>query len=249
MAGHSKWANIKHRKARQDQKRGKQWSKCSKAIMAAARQGGGDPDANLALRYAIDEAKAVNMPKDTIENAIRKGSGEGADGVTYESIVYEGYGPAGVAVMCEILTDNRNRTAGEVRKIFEKSGGNLGSTGCVAYNFQNKGQLFLAGEVDEEKLMEVAIDAGADDVREDQGVWEIITEPAAFLDVRQTLEAAGFAIDSAEVTMIAQNTVELTGGDAAKALRLIDALEDHDDVQKVHTNVDISDDEMAKLEA
>ena len=151
--------------------------------------------------------------------------------------------------MCEILTDNRNRTAGEVRKIFEKSGGNLGSTGCVAYNFQNKGQLFLAGEVDEEKLMEVAIDAGADDVREDQGVWEIITEPAAFLDVRQTLEAAGFAIDSAEVTMIAQNTVELTGGDAAKALRLIDALEDHDDVQKVHTNVDISDDEMAKLEA
>lgn len=249
MAGHSKWANIKHRKARQDQKRGKQWSKCSKAIMAAARQGGGDPDTNLSLRYAIDEAKAVNMPKDTIENAIKKGAGEGDDGVTYESIVYEGYGPAGVAVMCEILTDNRNRTAPEVRKIFEKCNGNLGQSGCVAYIFDNKGQILLSGDVDEEKLMEVAIEAGAEDVRDDEGAWEVVTDPSSFMQVRSALETAGFTFESAAVTMIPNNTVTLSSDDAEKVMRLIDALDDHDDVQKVHSNVEFSEEDLASIEA
>ena len=247
MAGHSKWANIKHRKARQDAKRGKQWSKCSKAIMAAARQGGGDPDANLALRYAIDEAKAANMPKDTIENAIKKGAGEAGDGVTYENIVYEGYGPAGVAILCEILTDNRNRTAPEVRKVFEKYNGNLGSTGCVAYLFANKGQLLIEGDIDEDQLMETAIDAGAEDVREEEGVWEVVCEPGDFLTVRQALEDAQFNFTSAQITMIADNTVALNSDDAAKVMRLIDALDDHDDVQKVHSNADLSEADLTEV--
>ena len=187
MAGHSKWANIKHKKARNDAKRGQTWSKCSRAIIVAAKNGGGDPTTNLTLRYAIDEAKAANMPKDTIANAIKKGSGElGSE--SYEGIIYEGYGPGGVAILLEILTDNRNRTAPEIKRIFEKHGGNLGTNGCVSYIFQTRGQVFISKEqVDEEKLMDVVLEAGADDVTDDGNSWEVLCEPADFLAVRTGL--------------------------------------------------------------
>jgi len=249
MAGHSKWANIKHKKARQDQKRGKVWSKCSRAIMAAAKAGGPNPDMNLGLRYAVDEAKAANMPKDTIENAIKKGSGM-AGGAGFESIVYEGYAAGGVAVILDILTDNRNRTAAEVRKLFEKHSGNLGATGCVAYNFASKGQIFVpkAG-VDEETLMDTALEAGAEDVLDQEEAWEILTEPSDFMPVRQALQDKGFTFESAQLTMIPGTTVQVHGRDAEKVLKLIDILEDHDDVQKVHANFDIPDEEWASLEA
>ncbi|MFP4144431.1 MAG: YebC/PmpR family DNA-binding transcriptional regulator [Phycisphaeraceae bacterium] len=250
MAGHSKWANIKHRKARQDAKKGKQWSKCSKAIMVAARSGGGDPETNLALRYAIDEAKAVNMPKDTIANAIKKGTGElGAN--SYERVVYEGYGPNGVAVMIDSLTDNRNRTAPQLRKIFEGGGGNLGASGCVSYLFQNKGEIYVAkaGEgADEEAVMSAALEAGAEDFADEEEAWRVVTDPDSFQAVRDALEAADMQIESAELTMIPDNTVTCTGSDAEKVMRFIDNLEDHDDVQKVFANFEIPDEEMAGLE-
>ncbi len=248
MAGHSKWANIKHKKARQDAKKGKAWSKCAKAIMAAARAGGGDPDANLTLRYAIDEAKAVNMPKDTIEKAVAKGSGElGAE--NYEAIVYEGYGPNGVAVMLDILTDNRNRTAGEVRKIFERSGGNLGGSGCVSYIFTSKGQIFVPrAAADEDTVMMAALDAGAEDVADDGESWQITCDPAAFTAVRAAIEKAGLPIESAELTRIPSTTVVCAGDEARKVLNLMEHLEDHDDVQKVYANFDIPDAEMAALQ-
>ncbi|QQE13818.1 YebC/PmpR family DNA-binding transcriptional regulator [Planctomycetota bacterium] len=249
MAGHSKWANIKHRKGRQDAKRSKIWSKCSKAIIVAAKNGGGSPEMNLALRYAIDEAKAQNMPKDTISNAIKKGTGELA-GVTYESIVYEGYGPAGVAVMVDILTDNRNRTAAELRKTFEKGGGNLGATGCVAYNFEQKGQIFVTKEgTDEEELMMAALEAGADDVEDADEFFEVLCEPTNYTAVRQAIEEANYTIESGSVAMIPQQTVEVTGAkDVNKVINFIDALEDNEDVQNVHANFDISDEDMAALE-
>ena len=250
MAGHSKWANIKHRKARVDQRRSKVWSKCSRAIMAAARSGGGNPDMNLTLRYAIEEAKAVNMPKDTIANAIKKGSGE-AGGANFESIVYEGYGAGGVAVMLDILTDNRNRSAAEIRKLFEKYGGNLGATGCVAYNFQSRGQIFIAktaAGADEETVMTAALEAGAEDVIDDDEVWQVLCEPGRFIAVRDALKAAGLAPESAGIYMIPNTTVSCTGRAAEKILALVDALEDHDDVQKVHANFDIPDEVIAALE-
>lgn len=248
MAGHSKWANIKHRKARQDSRRSKIWSKCAKAIMVAAKMGGGDPAANLSLRYAIDEAKSENMPKDTIENAIKKGCGE-LEGVTYEEIVYEGYGPNGVAVMLDILTDNRNRTAGEIRKMFEKGGGSLGTTGCVSYVFTQKGQIFVLKEgVDEDTLMMTALDAGAEDIADEGEGWIVETEPSNFIAVREAIEATDIAVESARITMVPNNTVDCTGDDARKVYNLIDMFEDHDDVQKVHANHDISDEELAKLE-
>lgn len=248
MAGHSKWANIKHRKGRQDARRSKIWSKCSRAIIVAAKNGGGDPAMNLTLRYAIDDAKAENMPKDTIENAIKKGVGD-VDGVSYESVVYEGYGPAGTAVMLDVLTDNRNRTVPELRKLFEKAGGNLGASGCVAYNFQQKGEVYAAkGETNEERVMEVALEAGAEDIEDNGESWRIVTEPAACIPVRDALEAAGMTIESSGVSMIALNTVTVTGSDAQKVVNFIEALEDQDDVQKVHTNVDIPDEVMAELE-
>ena len=248
MAGHSKWANIKHRKARQDDKRGKVWSKCSRAIIMAARSGGGDPDMNISLRYAIDEAKAANMPKDTIEKAIKKGSGE-LSGENYEAVTYEGYGPNGVAMFVECLTDNRNRTAGEIRNIFDKAGGNLGTDGSVAFVFARRGLLSVPKEnADEDTIMDIALEAGADDVSDDGDFWEIQTEPTDFQAVRATLEAAELSPQTAELTMIASNTVECTGGDARKIMRLIDTLEDNDDVQKVHTNVDIPDEELAAME-
>jgi len=248
MAGHSKWANIKHRKARQDSKRSKIWSKCAKAIMVAAKHGGGDPDSNLTLRYAIDESKSENMPKDTIENAIKKGCGE-LEGVTYEEFTYEGYGPNGVAILLDILTDNRNRTASEVRKIFEKGGGNLGTTGCVAYIFEAKGQIFISKDAtDEDTLMDLALESGAEDVEDEGEGFVISCEPSSFLPLRQAIEAADIAIESASLTMIPSNTVECTGNDARKVFNLIDTLEDNDDVQKVHANHEISEEELATLD-
>ncbi|MCC5828403.1 MAG: YebC/PmpR family DNA-binding transcriptional regulator [Phycisphaeraceae bacterium] len=248
MAGHSKWANIKHRKARQDSRRSKIWSKCAKAIIVAAKNGGPDPAANLTLRYAIDEAKAENMPKDTIENAIRKGSGE-AGGADYESVVYEGYGPNGVAVMLEILTDNRNRTAGELRKIFERRGGNLGTSGCVSYIFQPQGICYVAKSAcDEESLMNAALEAGAEDVRDEEDAWIVVCEPAAFIAVREAIEAAGITIETAEMTMTPSTTVQCAGDTAQKVLAMVEALEDHDDVQKVHANFDIPESELAQLQ-
>ena len=247
MAGHSKWANIKHKKARNDAKRGKTWSKCSRAIIVAAKNGGGDPTTNLTLRYAIDEAKAENMPKDTIANAIKKGSG-GLGSENYESIIYEGYGPGGVAIMLEILTDNRNRTAPEIKKIFEKHGGNLGTTGCVSYIFQTRGQVIVAKEsVGEETLMDMVLEAGAEDVADNDDSWQVLCEPTQFISVREAVEAAGIAIESAGLTMIPNTTAACSGNDARKLIKLMEALEDHDDVQKVHANFEIPDEEMASL--
>ena len=249
MAGHSKWANIKHRKGRQDAKRSKIWSKCSRAIIVAAKNGGsGDPAMNLALRYAIDEAKAQNMPKDTIAKAIEKGTGDG-DGASFEEIVYEGYGPAGVAVMLEILTDNRNRTAAEVRKLFEKCGGNQGTTGSVAFNFERKGELYIDKlQATEEQLMEVALEAGAQDIEDDGEAWHVVCEPSDFIAVKEAVEGAGVQVASAGVNQIAINTVACAGKDVEKVMRMMEAFEDHDDVQKVHANFDISEEEMAGLD-
>lgn len=241
MAGHSKWANIRHRKGRQDAKRSKIWSKCSRAIIVAAKSGGGDPGMNTTLRYAIDEAKSENMPKDTIQKAIDKGTGDG-DGVNYEELRYEGYGPGGVAIMLDLLTDNRNRSAAEIRKIFEKHNGNLGATGCVSYDFTAVGEIFLAKEkIDEERLMDLVLENGASDV-EDQGeAWRIESEPTDYAGLRDALESAGLAIDAGHVTQKPGTTVELAGDEAQKMMNFIEALEDHDDVQKLHGNFEIDE--------
>ncbi|MEM9295190.1 MAG: YebC/PmpR family DNA-binding transcriptional regulator [Planctomycetota bacterium] len=250
MAGHSKWANIKHRKGRQDAKRSKLWSKCSRAIIAAAKAGGPDPAANLTLRYAIDEAKSQNMPKDTIEKAIAKGAG-GGDGDDYEEIVYEGYGPAGVAVLLEILTDNRNRTAPEIRKIFEKAGGSLGASNSVAFQFERKGEIYLeANAATEDQLMELALEAGAEDIESSDQGHRVIAEPTDFLAVREALENAGLPLASAKIAMIPTTPTAVSGGgDAEKLLRFLDDLEDHDDVQAVHHNADIPEEELERLGA
>jgi YebC/PmpR family DNA-binding regulatory protein len=246
MAGHSKWANIKHRKGRQDEKRGKIWSKIARQIIVAARAGGGDPSSNLNLRYAIDEAKAANMPKDTIANAIKKGTGE-VQGVTYEQIVYEGYGPGGVAFLVNCLTDNRSRTAPEMRKLFERGGGQLGATNCVAYMFEQKGTFVVAAEkADEDTLMELALEAGADDVVAAGEFFEITCEPGAFSAVKDALAAKEIETTSAEIAMIASNMVTLDPEQARKALGLMENLEDHDDVQNVYTNLDIPDELVAE---
>ena len=238
MAGHSKWANIRHRKGRQDAKRGKVWSKVAKQIIVAAKAGGGDPTTNLTLRYAIDEGKAVNMPKDTIANAIKKGSGE-LEGVNYEEIVYEGYGPNGVAFLVTCLSDNRNRTAPEMRKLFEKGGGQLGANGCVSYLFEKKGTFVISAEAtDEETLMDLVLEAGAEDViSEDEG-FEVTCETASYGDVKDALEAAGIETLSAELAMVPSTMVSADDDTSRKVLRLIDNIEDHDDVQKVYTNFD-----------
>ena len=250
MAGHSKWANIKHRKARQDAVRGKAWSKCSRAIIAAARSGGGDPAMNLTLRYAIEEAKAANMPKDTIERAVQKGAGADGDGVNYETVRYEGYGAEGVAIIADALTDNRNRTAPEMRTIFGKHAGNLGSTGCVSYNFEPKGVITIEKEhaPGEDELMELAIEAGAEDVELDGDLWTVTTAPADFIAVKEAIDAAKIECASAELTMIPSNTIAVTAAGAPKIMRLVDALEDHDDIQKVYTNADIADEILGAME-
>ncbi len=248
MAGHSKWANIKHKKAATDAKRGKAWSKLSKAIMVAAKNGGSDPATNIRLKTAIADAKAVSMPKDNIERAIKKGSGDAGDGASFEEIIYEGYGPGGVAVMCDILTDNRNRTAPELRKVFEKNGGKMGATGCVGYLFDRKG-LFVVGadSIGEERLMEIVLEAGAEDIAQADGVFEIVCDPESYTDVSDALESANIECETKEVTRIPQNTVDLDVDSARQVLRLMEALDDHDDVQNVSSNFNISDEDMAEL--
>jgi YebC/PmpR family DNA-binding regulatory protein len=252
MAGHSKWANIKHRKARVDAKRGKLWSKCSRASIAAARAGGADPATNLALRYAIDEARYANMPKDTIERAIARGAG-GAGGESFEQVRYEGYGPGGAAVLVDTLTDNRTRTVGELRVLFNRAGGNMGTTGCVSYLFDARGQILVdAGSVEEDRIMDAAVEAGAEDVQapeqEGEGFWTVLTEPTRFEAVRNALEEAGIPIADAQLAMIPRTTVELRGSEARGLVGLVEGLEDNDDVQKVYTNAQIPDEELADVE-
>jgi YebC/PmpR family DNA-binding regulatory protein len=245
MAGHSKWANIKHRKARQDAVKGKAWSKCSRAIMVAVKNAGPDPETNLTLRYAIVDAKAVNMAKDTIEKAIKKASGEGSEGVRYEEVRYEGYGPSGVAVIVDVLTDNVKRTAPEMRKLFEKGNGNLAKPGSVAFSFTSKGVILIEAEqATEEQLMDVALDAGADDIEQTEGVWEVTCEPTQFLTLRQALESVEIDTVSAEITMVPSSTVDCDVNLGGKILMLIDSFEEHDDVQNVYTNADIPDEAM-----
>ena len=249
MAGHSKWANIQHRKGRQDEKRGKLWSKLSKAIIVAAQHGGGDPDTNFRLRKAIDDAKAVSMPKDNIKRAIKKGTGE-LEGGSLEEVVYEGYGPGGVALMCEALTDNRNRTAPEMRSLFTKNGGELGKTGCVAYMFERKGLVIIESDKAEaEALMELAIESGADDVKDVDGNYEVTCDPDAFSDLLDAIQGAKIAVESSSITRIPTDTIDLSIDDAKKVLRLMDALDDHDDVQTVSSNFNIPDEVMEELEA
>jgi len=242
MSGHSKWSTIKHKKAATDAKRGKIFTKLIKEITIAARMGGGDPDANPRLRTALAAARAENMPKDNMERAVKKGTGE-LEGVNYEEVTYEGYGAGGAAVFIESLTDNKNRTVADVRHIFSKAGGNLGESGCVAYMFDKKGYLVVEqSATDEDTLMEVALDAGAEDVREDGDNFEVITEPSDFEGVRTAIETAGIPTIDAEVTMLPQTVTPVTGKEADQMVRLMDALEDCDDVQKVYTNADLPDD-------
>jgi YebC/PmpR family DNA-binding regulatory protein len=250
MAGHSPWANIKHRKAAVDAKRGKLWTKLSKAIIVAARMGGADPDSNLRLRYAINDAKAVSMPKDNIERAIKRGTGE-LDGGEVEEIIYEGYGPGGVAILCEIMTDNRNRTAPEIRKVFDNHGGKLGATNCVAWMFERKGLFVVpAAQVGEEKLMEVALEAGADDLKRDGDAFHVTCPPESFTAVSEALAAAHIEPETKDLTRIPTNTVEVADVETAKTvLKLIEALDDHDDVQNVSANVTIPDAAMAAMAA
>ncbi len=247
MAGHSKWAQIKHKKARVDARRGKIFNKIIREITVAARLGGGNPEFNPRLRMAIEKAKEVNMPQDNIERAIKRGTGE-LEGVTYEQAIYEGYGPGGVAILVVALTDNKNRTTGEVRHIFSKYGGNLAGAGSVAWQFEEKGVIYIdKDKADEDTVMEIAIDAGAEDIKTEGDTYEIITEPKEFEAVRKAFEEAGIEISSASLTMIPQNTVKLEGKKAEQVLKLIDALEDNDDVQNVYANFDISDEVLASL--
>jgi YebC/PmpR family DNA-binding regulatory protein len=239
MAGHSKWANIKHKKGAEDAKRGKVFTKLVKEIIVAARMGGGDPAANPRLRLVIEKAKQNNLPKDNMERAIKKGTGE-LEGVNYEETVYEGYGPGGAAVYVESLSDNKNRTVADVRHIFSKHGGNLGENGCVSWMFDKKGWIPVEkSNADEDALMEAALEAGAEDIRDEEDVFEVITPPEAFEDVKAALDAAQIPYGDAEVTMLPQTTVSLAGTDAEKMLKLMNALDDNDDVQRVHTNADI----------
>jgi YebC/PmpR family DNA-binding regulatory protein len=249
MAGHSHWAGIKHKKALIDNRRGKLWSKLSKAIIVAAKLGGGDPDANIRLRYAINDAKAVSMPKDNIDRAIKKGTGE-LEGGNLDEVLYEGIGPAGVAIMCDILTDNRNRTAPEVRKLFEVCGGKLGATGCAAWMFDRKGVIRIASEkTSEDALMELTLDAGAEDVRTEGDSFEVICSPDTFSPVGAAIDAAGIETESRELTWLPRDWVEVTDiNDARHLLKLMSGLDDHDDVQSVSANFDISDEMMAQLE-
>jgi len=246
MAGHSKWANIKHRKGAQDAKRGKIFTKLIKEITIAARIGGADLESNARLRLAVDKGKQANMPKDNIERAIKKGTGD-LDGVTYEEGVFEGYGPGGVAVIVEFMTDNRTRTVAEVRHAFNKYGGSLGVSGSVAFMFDRKGQIIFGEDNDFEMIFEAALEAGAEDVKEEDGMIEVITDPAEFETVRNTLTDQGLKFQSAEVTMIPQNMNPIEGKQAESLMKMIDVLEDNDDVQNVYANFDISDEEMEKI--
>ncbi|MDA8082739.1 MAG: YebC/PmpR family DNA-binding transcriptional regulator [Nitrospiraceae bacterium] len=249
MSGHSKWSQIKHKKANTDAKRGKIFTKIVKEISIAARIGGGDPGGNPRLRSAIESAKEVNMPHDNIKKAIMKGTGE-LPGVTYEEFVYEGYGPAGVAIIMEVMTDNKNRTLPEIRHLLGKNGGNLGETGCVAWMFDKKGYILLnKAKASEDTVMTVALDAGAEDMKNDPGEenFEVITAPEDFAAVREALEKAALPVESASVTMLPKNYIVLDEKAAEQMLRLMDALEEHDDIQNVYANFDIPDDVADKL--
>ncbi|HVS20456.1 MAG TPA: YebC/PmpR family DNA-binding transcriptional regulator [Pyrinomonadaceae bacterium] len=245
MSGHSKWHSIKHKKGATDAKRGKLFTKFIKEITVAARTGGGDPDSNARLRKAINDAKAGNMPNDTIDRAIRRGTGA-EEGVNYDEITYEGYGPGGVALLIEAVTDNRNRTVAEIRHMFSKNGGNLGEAGSVGWLFEKKGYIVVEKSAKpEEELFDIAIEAGADDLRDDEDNFEIITSPENFDPVSAAIKSAGIEPQVAEISMVPQNYIKLEGGNAQQMLRLMEALEDHDDVQRVHANFDISEADMA----
>tara|TARA_R110002096_G_C14640312_1_gene725521 strand:- start:3153 stop:3902 length:750 start_codon:yes stop_codon:yes gene_type:complete len=248
MAGHSKWANIQHRKGAQDKKRGKLFTKLIREITVAAKMGGSDLDANPRLRLAVDKAKAQSMPKDNIERAIKRGAGE-TDGADYQEIRYEGYGPGGSAVMVDCLTDNRNRTVAEVRHAFTKFGGNLGADGSVSYLFDQVGQLVIPSDTDEDEVMEIAIDAGAEDVvTDDDGSVEVLTAPADFEQVRDAMVAAGIKPDDAQVTMRATTSAELNVKEASSMVKMLELLEDLDDVQEVYSNADISEEVLQQID-
>ncbi|TFG37648.1 MAG: YebC/PmpR family DNA-binding transcriptional regulator [Syntrophobacterales bacterium] len=248
MSGHSKWSTIKHKKGAADAKRGKIFTKIIREVTLAARLGGGDPEGNSRLRQAISAAKAENMPKDNIDKAIKKGIGDLGDGIVYEEIVYEGYGPGGVAVLVEVMTDNRNRTVSEIRHIFSKHGGNLGENGCVSWIFEKKGTIiFNKNDVDEDELMEIVLEAGGDDVAEHESEYEVITDPNAFEDVKSAIDSSGIKYIVAEIGMVPQTTVNLDEQKAAQMLRLMELMEDNDDVQNVYANFDIPDEIMERL--
>jgi len=248
MSGHSHWAGIKYKKAAADAKRGKIWSKLARMIIVAAKTGGGDPAANLSLRYAIDKAKAANMPKDTIEKAIKRGTGE-IEGASYEEVLYEGYGPAGVAIMVEALTDNRNRTTPEVKRLFERHGGSLGTGGCVNWMFSKKGLItVITAETNEEQLFEIALNAGADDMQNTGDVYEITCDPAAYEKLKEALKEREIPTQVAEISMVPQNTVPVSDVAAArKIISLMEAFEDHDDVQNTYANFDIPDEILSEI--
>jgi YebC/PmpR family DNA-binding regulatory protein len=249
MAGHSKWSSIKHQKGAKDAKRGALFTKLARAIQVAAKEGGGDPEGNAALANAIQKAKDASMPKDNIERAIAKGTGADADAEAFETVVYEGYGPGGVAFLVEALTDNRNRTGSEVRHIFSKAGGSLGEPGSVAWQFEKKGTLLVDGERYSEDDLMVAIDAGAEDVAQDDNVWEIVTAPGDLQTVREALESAGVELQNAELTMRPTTTIEIDESGAGKVLRLIEALDDQDDVNAVHANFEADADVLERAAA
>ncbi|MGI6487752.1 MAG: YebC/PmpR family DNA-binding transcriptional regulator [Syntrophothermaceae bacterium] len=247
MAGHSKWANIKHKKARSDEKKGKMFTRAAKEIIVAAKEGGGDPEGNPRLKAAIQSARAVNMPNDNINRAIKRGTGE-IEGAAIEELLYEGYGPGGVAIILSIMTDNRNRTASDIRYLFSKHGGNLGETGCVSWMFKRKGLMTVNQEgldMDSDEFMLMAIEAGAEDVGEDTDILEVFTTPDDFAEVKDNLEQLDVRFDTAEVALIPENTVEISDSETArKVLQLMDVLEDHDDVQEVYSNFSIPDEIM-----
>lgn len=250
MSGHSKWSTIKHKKAAKDQKRGKMFTKLIREITVATRMGSsGDPNFNPRLRTAVLAAKAASMPNDNIDRAIKKGLGE-AGGAAYEDVMYEGYGPGGVAIMVRALTDNRNRTVADVRGIFTRGSGSLGEAGCVGWMFQRRGVLLVSGgSLDEDRLMELVLETGGDDVGAAGEGWEVTTAPETFEAVREALEKAGAKVESAEITMVPSNTVRVAGDDAQRLLKLLDMLEDHDDVQAVSANADLDEEEVARLSA
>jgi YebC/PmpR family DNA-binding regulatory protein len=245
MSGHSHWATIKHKKGAIDAKRGKLWSKLSRAIIIAARHGGGDPTMNLKLRYAIDKAREVSMPKDNIERAIKRGTGE-TEGLVFEEITYEGYGPGGVAILVEVVTDNRNRTSGEIRKIFERAGGKMGSAGCVGYLFERKGLIGInAADTSEEALMEIALNAGADDMKASGAHFDITCDPAAFPQVKEAITKNGLTPVMAEISQVPKAPVDTDAETAQKVMRLMEALDDHDDAQNVYSNINLTEEVLA----